>query len=336
MLHTEIKSNPVATIFQLSSGLWVSRALWAAARLRLADALGDEPMTVDTLARVSGTRPDMLGRLLNALTSFGIFTREPDGLISHTDMSRHLRADHPESQRAFVEAAFGHEHYEAWGAIEHSLRTGETAFDSQYGMPIFAWFGEQPASAKLFSEAMTSTTRMTEKELLAACDFGAFSLAVDIGGSQGSLLRGLLAHNPHARGILFDLPEIADMVRPSLKGSRITATSGNFFESVPAGGDLYLLKFILHDWTDAQCAVILRNIRAAVAPGGRLAIAEMVLPEAGEPSPNYLMDLNMMVMTGGRERTAREYEELLRKAGFRMQGVTHTDAPLSLIKAVAA
>ncbi len=335
MLHTEIKSNPVQTIFQLASGLWVSRALWAAARLKLADMVGDEPMTLDALAEASGTRADMLGRLMNALTSFGIFARTADGRFEHNEVSRHLRTDHPVSQRAIIESVFGHEHYEAWGAIEHSLRTGETAFDSQYGMPVFAWFGERPASAKLFSEAMTSSTRMMEKELL-ACRFPDFRLAIDVGGSQGSLLRGLLAHHPHARGILFDLPEIVDLVRPALKGSRITATSGNFFESVPAGGDLYLLKFILHDWTDAQSAVILRNIRAAVAPRGRIAIAEIVLPDDGQPSPDYLMDLNMMVMTGGRERTASEFQELLRKAGFRLESVTPTGSPLSLVQAVAA
>jgi hypothetical protein len=335
MLHTEIKSNPVDTIFQLASGLWVSRALWAAARLRLADLVGEQPVALGELAAAARARPDMLGRLMNALTSFGIFARTADDRFEHSDVSRHLRSDHPASQRAIIESVFGHEHYEAWGAIEHSLCNGETAFEVIYDMPVFAWFGEQPASAKLFSEAMTSSTRMIEKELLAVCDFGSFSLAVDVGGSQGSLLRGLLARHSHARGILFDLPEIVDLVRPALKGSRIKGVSGNFFEAVPAGGDLYLLKFILHDWTDEQCGVILRNIRAAIAPGGRIAIAEIVLPEGGQPSPDYLMDLNMMVMTGGRERTASEFDALLRDAGFRMENVTATGAMLSLIEAVA-
>lgn len=330
-----VSFNPLETIMTIGSGLWTSRALWAACRLRLADAIGAEPRTAEAIAAETGARPDMLRRLLNALSAANVFACNKEGLFSHGALSPYLASDHPASQRAFIESVFGGEHYAAWGAIEQSLTTGVTAFDAAYGEPVFDYFGKHPEAATLFSEAMTSTTQIMEAGLLGAHQLAPFALAVDIGGSRGTLLAGLLAQQPDARGILFDLPEIVAPRRESLAGSRIEPVAGNFFESVPAGGDLYLLKFILHDWTDDQCAIILANIRAAIAPGGRLAIFENVLPETVAPHPGYLMDLNMMAMTGGRERKASEFEAMLAAAGFFMEKVTQTPTFLSIIEAEA-
>jgi len=331
-----IAAKPADIIMQMASGLWVSRAIWTACRIGVPEAVEGQPRGIDEIAAATATRPDMLRRLMNALAASGLFERTADERFGHNDLSRVLRRDHPASQRAIVEIVFGDEHYEAWGHLDHSLRTGETAFDKSYGLPIFGYFGQHPDRAAAFSEAMTSSTRMLEDAIMAAHSFRPFELAVDVGGSQGSLLRSILARHPQARGIIFDLPEIVEAIRPGLAGTRITAEAGDFFENVTPGGDLYLLKFILHDWTDDQCATILRNIRAAIRPGGRIALFEMVLPDEPVPHPGWFMDLNMMAMTGGRERTVAEYEALLAPAGFRMDRVTSTASPMSVIEAVAA
>jgi len=328
------QENPIETILRIGAGLWQSRALWAAARLRIADAIGDAPATVEEIAAQTGTKPDMLRRLLNALAAIGFFACDADGRFGHTDLSRLLRADHPLSQRSFVESVFGQEHYAAWGDIEESLRSGVTAFDHHYGMAVFPYFSQHPEVAALFSEAMTSTTRLLEAVLLASYTPPPFTLAVDVGGSQGTLISGLLSRHPDARGILFDLPDLVEQVRPSLANERISAVGGDFFKSVPEA-DLYLLKLILHDWTDAQSETILANIRKAIRPGGHVAIIESVLPETPAPHPGYFMDLNMMVMTGGRERKASEFGALLEHSGFKVEKVTLTPSLLSVVEAVA-
>lgn len=339
MLHqTLAPARPAESILQMASGLWLSRALWAACRLRVPDAIGDVPTGVEAIAAATGGHPAMLRRLMNALAAFGVFACDDRSRFSHTDLSRHLRTDHPASQRAFVESVFGGEHYRAWGSISHSLESGETAFNAEFGCPLFDHFGQNPGSAKLFSEAMTGTTRIFEQALVAAHEFRPFECAVDVGGSQGTLLCGVLARHAEAQGILFDLPEIAGNPeaawRHSPEAGRILAWSGDFFRTVPAG-DLYLLKFILHDWTDAQCRVILRNIRSVIRRGGRVAVAEMMLPDRAAPHPGYLMDLNMMVMTGGRERSRSEYAALFKSGGFKLDRVTALPSQFSVLEAVA-
>jgi hypothetical protein len=325
--------NPLIGLLQLASGLWVSRALWAAARLKVADAVGEAPTPVAEIAQATGAHEANLRRMLQALAAVGVFAASGDDRFGHTHLSRVLRSDHPLSQQAFIESVFGGEHYAAWGQIEASLRGGGTAFDHQYGMPVFDWYGAHPAEAEMFSRAMEGTTRLLEMALLTAWTPPAFELAVDVGGSRGTLLAGLLARQPQGRGILFDLPEIVEAVRPTL-ADRVEGVGGSFFERVPKG-DLYLLKLILHDWTDAQSETILRNVRAAIRPGGRVVIIENLLPEQVEPHPGYLMDLNMMVMTGGRERSAGDFRALLERTGFQVESVTTILPPMGVVQAVA-
>ncbi len=327
-------ANPVEALIGLASGLWVSRSLWAAARLGIADAIDPEPTALAVIAERTGAHEGNLRRLMNALVSIGLFRAEDGDRYAHNDLSPFLRKDHPISQRAFVESVFGGEHYAGWGAIEDSLRSGATAFDSHFGKPVFDWYGAHPAEAQKFSRAMEGTTRLIEAALMAAWTPPPFTIAVDVGGSRGTLVASLLQRNPDARGILFDLPDIVESVEPANGDMRIDLVGGSFFDSVPEG-DLYLLKMILHDWSDAQSEAILRNIRAAIRPGGRIAIIETVLPEKVGPSTGYLMDLNMMVMTGGRERTAAEFGALLDRTGFRLESVTPMPIPMSVVQAVA-
>ncbi|MFN3727221.1 MAG: methyltransferase [Allosphingosinicella sp.] len=327
-------ANPVEALIGLASGLWVSRALWAAARLGIADAVDPEPTPLAAIAERSGAHLGNLRRLMNALVSIGLFRAEGEDRYGHGDLSPFLRSDHPISQRAFIESVFGGEHYAGWGAIEDSLRSGGTAFDSVFGQPVFDWYGAHPAEARKFSRAMEGTTRVIEAALLATWTPPPFTVAVDVGGSRGTLVASLLQRNPESRGILFDLPDIVDSVEDSISDPRIDLVGGSFFDRVPEG-DLYLLKMILHDWTDEQSEAILNNIHAAIRPGGHIAIIETVLPEEVRPSTGYLMDLNMMVMTGGRERTASEFGSLLDRTGFRLESVTPTPIPMSVVQAVA-
>ena len=325
--------NPLFALIRLASGLWVSRALWAAAQFKIADAVRFEATPLADIAAETGLQPANLRRLMNALVAAEIFVAAGADGYAHSAVSPFLRSDNPISQRDFIASIFGGEHYAAWGALEESLTSGTTAFDSLYGEPVFDWYKSHAQEAQAFSRAMEGSTRILEAALLATWTPPPFELAVDIGGSRGTLLAALLARTPEARGILFDLPGIADSVRSGLP-DRIEAVGGNFFASVPEG-DLYLLKLILHDWTDEQSLAILRSIRAAIRPGGRVAIVDTLLPEQVEPHPGYLFDLNMMVMTGGRERSAAEFGALLEQTGFRLESVTPTPTPMGVVQGIA-
>ncbi len=329
------QSNPLFALVEMASGLWVSRALWAAAELGVADAIGDEPASLEEIAAATGAREAPLRRLMKALVSVGLFTAEGDDRFGHSETSIFLKSDHPLTQRPFLRSIFGGEHYAGWGALGRSLTEGGTAFDHVYGRPVFDWYGDHPAEAVAFGRAMQSTTLLIETMLMAVWTPPPFELAVDVGGSRGTLLQGLLARAPEARGVLFDLPEIADAVRPTITEPRIEAIGGNFFDIVPEG-DLYLLKLILHDWDDDRSSAILENIRTAAYPGARVVIIDALLPETVENHPGFLMDLNMMVMTGGKERTVAEFEALLTGAGFQLESVTPTPTPMGIVQAVAA
>ena len=326
--------NPLFRLIQLASGLWVSRALWAAAHLRLADAIGDAPTPVAELARATGAQEDNLRRLMKALVSIGVFRAEGEDSFVQSDLSLLLRSDHPLSQRNFVETIFGGEHFAGWGAIKHSLAHEGPAFDSVYGMPVFDWYSRHPDEAQRFSQAMASTTLLLEAALLGTWEPPPFELAVDLGGSRGTLLAALLQRRPEARGVLFDLPNVADSARGAAP-ERIEVVGGDFFKRVPEG-DLFLLKLILHDWSDDRSEAILRNVRAAIRSGGRLAIIDALLPDVPGDHAGFLMDLNMMVMTGGRERTAAQFEALLARTGFRIESITPTPTPMAVVQAIAA
>jgi hypothetical protein len=316
---------------------WRTRAIWLAAHLRLADAIGAGPAALESIAKRSGTEPAPLKRLLDALAAEGLFTRLPDGRYAGTDRSSVLRSDHPRSQRAMIDVIMGHEHYGAWGAAASTLKTGVTAFNEVYGASWIEFYNSNPIAGRDFAEAMSGSTRAFEDAIVAAAPFGSFELAVDVGGSHGSLLRRILADQPQARGIVFDLPGVIEGIPAEFDDmdGRLTTASGDFFVGLPSGGDLYLLKFILHDWDQAHARAILRSVRQAIRPGGRIALVETVLPDDTRPHPGWLMDINMLTVTGGKERSAAEYCSLLASEGFRFEDVVPTASPLSVVRAVA-
>jgi len=329
------EAPPQAEIFHIIGGYWLSRAVYLAARLKLADAVGDRPTSLSMIARTTGTRPENLRRLMRALAAHGFFQDEGNETFCQTPLSETLRSDRPGSMRAFAEAELGHDHYDSWRNAESCLREGGTAFERLYGMPIWRYYAEHPETNALFGEAMTNLTAIANAGVLNDYQFVPFRRAVDVGGGHGSFLCAILDHHPDASAVLFDLPSVlADAAKAGFftrHQARLELAGGNFFEAVPAGGDLYLLKFVLHDWDDERSGEILNNIRRVIDPSGRLVVVEIVLPPMNEPHIGPLIDLNMMVMTGGVERTEVEYRDLLAKSGFRMKRVAGTRSPFSVI-----
>jgi hypothetical protein len=325
--------HPQAFTLRIVEGFRLSRAVWLAAHLRLADVIGDRSLPAAEIARACGAHAHSLERVLDVLAAHGIFRREEGGRFGPTGDSDLLRSDHPRSQRAWLDVVLGGPHYEAWGALGDAIMAGSTAFDVRHGASWIDYHRAHPEAEQAFAEAMSATTRAFEDAILEADAFPPFRLAVDVGGSHGSLLRRLLERNPEASGVVFDLPEVIDGWRAEERDDRLMAVGGDFFEAVPGGGDLYVLKFILHDWDDERAEQILRRVREAVAPDGRLAIVDVVLPEPPAEHAGWLMDLNMLVLTGGRERTAQAFASLLERSRWRCERITPTGAPLSVVLA---
>jgi hypothetical protein len=332
--------DPTALFLQLATGNWVTQMIHVAAELGVADriaAAGPEGLAVEPLAELCGADADTLFRLLRGLAGLGVFRESGPRHFVLTPLAELLRSDHPRSLRQFSRM-LGGEHYDAWADLLHSVRSGENAFRHRYGDSVFGWYRHHPARAEVFDGAMTDFSRQEAEAFLEAYDMGAFRHLVDVGGGRGSLLQALLHRYPGLRGTLFDQPAVVEpvMVPADLQG-RLAVEAGDFFETVPAGADAYLLKHILHDWGDEACLRILDLIRVALAPGGRVLILEQVVPPGNDPSPAKLLDLNMLVMTeGGRERTPAEYAALLERAGLRLEAITPTPSPISVVVAVSA
>lgn len=330
---------PAFALFQMITGKFVSRAVYAAARLRLADQLADGPRTAAEVAALTGNHAPSLGRLLRALAGLGVLATVPGGepRFALTPVGELLR-DTPGSLRAMALWICDPRHDRAWDEIFHSLATGEPGFDQAYGMPVFDHFARDPDFAAIFNDAMTSLSAATHPAVVAAYDFSGLHLLVDVGGGHGSLLAGILAANPRLSGIVYDLPQVIEGTRAALAAAglegRCRAEAGSFFERVPAGADGYILSFVLHDWDDERATAILRNVRQAMSPEGRVLVVEGLIPEGDEPALSKLSDLEMLVMTsGGRERTAEEFGELFAAAGLRLTRVVPTAGAAFVLEA---
>lgn len=329
---------PAVQLLQLITGSWVAHAVAVAARLQLADHVAGGPRTVATLAEQTQCHPDSLRRLLRALASVGLFAETAPGEFGPTPMSEALRTADSGSMRAM--ALFTDEacHRTAWQNLEHSVRTGATAFRHVHGQGFFEYCQKHPSTGAIFDQAMSSFAAVTHAALVKAYDFAPFTDVVDVGGGHGSLLAAILRANPHLRGILFDQPHVVDGARrqPFLTGDlapRCRLEAGNFFESAPVGGQVYLMKNIIHDWSDDHSRRILQQIRQVIPTNGRVLLAEHVIRPGNDPDFGKILDLEMLVMTdGGRERTADDFANLFASAGFKMTRVIPTEAPLSWIE----
>ncbi|MCP9835728.1 MULTISPECIES: acetylserotonin O-methyltransferase [unclassified Cyanobium] len=325
---------------QLACGNWITQMLHVAAELAIADHLAvasPQGLTAEELAGRCGADGESLFRLLRGLASLGLFAETDPRRFVLTPLAELLRSDHPGSQRQFMRM-LGGEHYDAWADLLHSVRSGESAFRHRFGEPVFDWYGHNPERGAIFNGAMTDFSRVETEGLLATWDFSRATHLVDVGGGRGQLLQAVLHQHGHLRGTLFDQPAVvAPVAVPPALAGRFAVAAGDFFTAVPAGGDTYLLKHILHDWGDDACLTILGHIRAGLAPGGRVLILEQVIPPGNAPAPGKLLDLNMLVMTeGGRERTPDAYGHLLQRAGLRLAALHPTPSPVTVIEAVAA
>jgi hypothetical protein len=330
---------PAFALFQMITGKFVSRAVYAAARLRLADLLADGPRTAAELAASTGNHAPSLQRLLRALAGLGVLSTIPgvEPRFALTPVGELLR-DTPGSPRAMALWILDPRHDRAWDEIFHSLATGEPGFDQAYGMPVFDHFAHDPDFAAIFNDAMTSLSAATHPAVVAAYDFSGLHRLVDVGGGHGGLLAGILAANPRLSGIVYDLPHVIEGTRAALTAAglegRCRAEGGSFFERVPEGADGYILSFVLHDWDDERATAILRNVRQAMSPEGRVLVVEGLIPEGDEPSLSKLSDLEMLVMTsGGRERTAEEFGKLFAAAGLRLTRVVPTAGAAFVLEA---
>ena len=315
-------NNSIASIVTLN----------AAIRSGLIDALGDEPIALDVLSAKCSIAAERLERLVRFLAAEGVVTLLPDGRVAHTSRSRRL----PSVRSALACSAMG---FEAGIGLDEALRRGITSYEQRFGKPVFEHLGEHPEIAVVFASFMAYLTTLVEDFVFTHHDFEPFEVAVDVGGSHGGLLLNLLARHPAARGIVFDLPEVAELVMDQISsaehGDRVDVVGGDFFESLPSA-DLYLLKMILHDWDDEECLAILRCIRAVIAPGGRISVIEHVMPETPRPHPANAMDIAMLVWATGRERKLSEFSSLFDSSGFRFDRVTENPLGQSVIEAIAA
>jgi SAM-dependent methyltransferase len=263
-----------------------------------------------------------------------------EGRFENTPLSETLITDAHGSLRWFTVSELGQEHYPAWGNLMHSVKTGGIAFDDFFADDVWGYFHKNPEDAAVFNNSMSGMTAAVNNTLRSSYDFSKFNTVVDVGGGHGALITEILQGNPHTKGVLFDAPEVISGSRERLAAAglsdRCEAIEGDFFKSVPAGGDAYVMKWILHDWNDELAIQILKNCREHLAPAGRLIIVDCVVPETNEPHFSKFIDLNMLVMTGGKERTAREFEELLSASGFKLLQVIPTEHPTSIIEAQPA
>jgi hypothetical protein len=336
----EANAERISQFMQMATGYWVSQMIHVAAELALADHLasaGPAGLTTEELAVRCDADADALFRLLRALASVGLFAEEAPRRFVLTPLAEVLRSDVVGSQRQ-VARMLGGEHYDAWAQLLHSVRSGESAFRHRFGEGIFAWYGRNPERGAIFDGAMSDFSHVETQGLLAAFDFQGIAHLIDVGGGRGELLQEVLRRYPDLRGTLFDQPAVvAPVVVPAELEGRLAVAGGDFFAGVPAGGDAYLLKHILHDWGDEACLSLLGHVREGLAPGGRVLILEQVIEPGNDPAPGKLLDLNMLVMTeGGRERTPQEYAALLERAGLQLLRIHPTPSPISVVEASAA
>jgi len=318
------------------TGYWISQAIYAAAKFSIADHLKDGPKSVDELAEITSTDAGALYRLLRALASRGIFAEGESRQFSLTPLAEPLQRDVPGSKRALALMS-GDEHFRAWAQIDYSIQTGSVAFEKVYGKPIFDYLGDKPDKAQIFDAAMVGIHGRESNAILDAYDFSDIDVIADIGGGNGSQIISILEKHPSLNGILFDLPHVIERARKQIESAglsgRCAMATGSFFDAVPEGADAYIMRHIIHDWDDEKSLAILRNCHQAMSSDGKLLIVESVIPPGNEPFGGKFLDLVMLLIPGGKERTEDEYRALLGKAGFELARVVPTNAEVSVIEA---
>jgi hypothetical protein len=324
-------------IRRMVNGYQVSQAIHVAVVLGLPELLADGARTPAELADLAGCQPRPLYRLLRALAAVGVYRERPDGRFEATTLGETLRRDAPRTIAGWAEFAGSPSHWQAWAGLLHSIRTGESAFVAAHGQSVWTYRASHPEVGRLFDNAMSSLATLLAESVLAAYDFGRFTTVVDVGGGAGGFLAAVLRRHPALRGVVFDQPHVvadapALLGRAGLDG-RCEVRAGDFFASVPAGGDAYVLKAVLHDWDDERATAILRTCRRDMPSAATLVVIERALGGPNENPDAAFSDLNMLVGPGGEERTEEEYAALLHGAGFRLTRTAPTDIEVVVLEA---
>ena len=334
--------SPAGQLLSLITGYWISQAVCVAAELGIADLLDKRGRPIDDLALATNSNPDALYRLMRALAASGVFAEAAPREFKLTPMGALLKRDMPGNLREFSRFQGDGWHWNSWGALGESVRNGRPArlpcgSGSKLAANCFDYLATQPESAAIFNAAMTGYTTQVHAAIAENYDFGTARVVMDLGGGHGALLALLLDEHPQLRGVLFDRESVvAGAPRTFAEfgvADRSQVVAGDFFSAVPQGADIMLLCAVIHDWDDEQAASILRSVVKALPADGRVLIVENVIPEGNEAHPGKLIDLEMLLMTGGRERTQREFEVLLGVAGLRIERVISTAVSISIIEA---
>lgn len=337
----DIQIPPDAQLLQLATGAFISQAVYVAAKLGIADLLSDGPRSVEYLAVATSTHERSLYRVLRSIAGLGVFTENEDGTFANTPMSESLRSDHPRSTRDLTIWINEEEHWRVYGHLMHSVRTGTPAFEKVHGEPIFPYlFKTNVELGEIFNRAMTSISHQSIGPVLDAYDFSEAGVIADIAGGYGHLLGAVLEANKDAKGILFDLDMVLkgapEMLNKYGVADRVELCEGDFFNSIPVTADIYLLKHIIHDWDDERNGKILGNIRASMPASAKVLIIDAVLSDRNVPDLGKVIDIEMLMLPGGMERTSSEFASLLEASGFRMTRIIPTMGPMSIVEAVKA
>jgi O-methyltransferase domain/Dimerisation domain len=329
---------PSMALMHMFHGARITQLLYVAAKLGIADLLYEGAKSSEELAQAVGAHPRALYRVLRALASLGIFAEEQEQRFCLTPMADLLRTEAPTSLQPFALLCGEEWVWRAEGALLYSVRTGQAAFNQVHGMGTFDYYHQHAEAAACFQAAMASLSGHEVAAILAAYDFTRMATIIDVGGGQGALLAAILQTYPHARGILFDRPAVVASAESLLAAAgiaeRCPRVAGDFFQTLPDGGDVYMFKRVIHDWDDPQAKVILTQCRRVMAAHSRLLVMECVLPPGNTPSLGKLGDITMLVHYGALERTEAEYRVLLEAAGFRLERIIPTQAGLSIIEGV--
>jgi len=335
------KSAPHSVMLNLTIGHWIARLVHVAAKLKLADLLKDGPRTVQHLAEATGVQTSALYRALRALASAGVFAETTGGRFKLTPLAATLQSDVPGSLHAWALMINERYHWDSWLELLHGIKSSEVPFIKAHGVLAFEYLDKHPEDLAIFGASMTSLSVTENPAVAAAYKFSGFGTLVDVGGGHGSLLATILKANPKLRGVLFDQPSVIERAQKDQHvtaqgiAERCTLESGSFFESVPAGGDAYIMKYVLHDWNDEQCVKILGNCRAAMNAKGRVLVVDNVIPPGNDPNWGKLLDIQMLVI-GGRERTKKEFAAMFTAAGLKLKRIVPTQCPLSIVEGTRA
>jgi SAM-dependent methyltransferase len=332
------QAAPDVQLHHLMSGYWISAAIGVAAELNLADLMTEGARASTDLARMTGTHPAALYRLLWTLASVGLFTEVAPGHFALTEMGGLLRTDHPKSLHALTRYSTGETQWRRFGALRQSIETGQSVDLHVFGVRMSTYWADHPEERAILDAAVHSQAVQMMEAVVRAYDLSQFRTVVDVGGGYGALLAAILGATPGLRGILLDRPVVAEGATRHLVAAgvldRCEVVGGDMFTEVPSGGDAYVFSRVIHDWDDERATVALRNCRRVIDPNGTLLLVEEVIPPGDAPGTGKLSDLNMLVGPGGQERTEAEYRALYTAAGFALTQVIPTQSRMSIIVGV--